>query len=303
MANAGIDRRVDITIPFAGEQMAGWLYRSQKYTAANKGPAIVLGHGLGATKELKLDVYADKFNQLGYTCVVFDYRCNGGSTGLPRALIDFDEQQKDWHAVLAYTREIDIVDPERVGIFGTSFGGGHVIQVGAADKRLKAVIAQCPFTDGLRSSMTTGLSATPKLLSLGLRDGLFGTNEKPVTVPLVGKPGEAALMNAPDVWDGFQPLIPEGFSPQERVPARLILKMAMLRPGAHAAQVQCPLFVAICGKDTVAPPQATKSHVEKAPKGTIKWYDDMGHFDIYIGDKHMRAMKDYVAFLEANMPA
>jgi dienelactone hydrolase len=191
-SDAGIERRQNITIPFKGEHMAGWLYPSPKFTAANKGPAIVLGHGLGGTKELKLDVYADKFNQIGYTCVAFDYRCNGESTGLPRGLIDFAEQQKDWHAVLAYVRELDFVDPERVGIFGTSFGGGHVIQVGSADERLKAVIAQCPFTDGIRSAFTVGASAIPKLTAISMRDTLFGTDKHPVNVPLVGKPGEGA---------------------------------------------------------------------------------------------------------------
>lgn len=190
MANAGIERRVDIEIPSGPDRMVGWLYTSQKYTASQPGPAIVLGHGLGATKELKLDVYADKFNAMGYTCVVFDYRCNGQSTGLPRNLIDFGMQQEDWHTVLAYTRALDNVDPERVGIFGTSFGGGHVIQVAAHDNRLKAVISQCPFTDGLASSFTCGITTLPKLLALGMRDTLFGTDEKPVKVNLVGNPGE-----------------------------------------------------------------------------------------------------------------
>jgi cephalosporin-C deacetylase-like acetyl esterase len=195
--DAGIERRKNIKIPFLGEQMAGWLYPSSKYDSSNKGPAIVLGHGLGGTKELRLDVFADEFNQLGYTCIAFDYRCNGESTGLPRALVDFEEQQKDWHAVLAYTRELEMVDPERIGIFGTSFGGGHVIQVGATDKRLKAVIAQCPFTDGFSSAFTVGLTTAPGLFITGMRDTLFGTKEKPITVPLVGKPGEGKFVNNP----------------------------------------------------------------------------------------------------------
>lgn len=190
MANAGLDRRADIEIPSAKDRMVGWLYSSEKYTASNPGPAIVLAHGLGGTKELQLDVYADKFNKLGYTCVVFDYRCSGASTGLPRGLVDFAKQQEDWHAALEYTRQLDNVDPERVGIFGTSFGGGHVIQVAAADKRIKAVISQCPFTDGIESSLTCGLTTIPKLMSLGIRDTLFGTDDKPITVPLVGHPGE-----------------------------------------------------------------------------------------------------------------
>ncbi|KAB8766473.1 hypothetical protein FH972_026633 [Carpinus fangiana] len=303
MANAGIERRIDVEFNLGEDRLVGWLYSSQKYTASNPGPAIVIGHGLGGTKEIKLDVYADKFNQLGYTCLVFDYRCNGGSTGLPRGLIDFFKQQEDWHAALEYVRQCENVDPERVAIFGTSFGGGHVIQVAASDKRIKAVISQCPFTDGLRSSLCCGYTAIPKLVTLGLRDVVFGTDEKPILVPLIGKPGEAALMNAPDVIDKYKPLLPTGFEAREHFPARLIPKMPLLRPGSYAAKVQCPIFFAICANDSVAPAKTTLAYAKKAPKGTIKWYDDMGHFDIYVGEKHERAFKDYTEFLQTNFPA
>ena len=72
MAVAGIERRVDIRISSSSRDfMCGWLYSSHKFTVSNPGSAIVLAHGLGGTKakELKLDVYADNFNQMGYTCV------------------------------------------------------------------------------------------------------------------------------------------------------------------------------------------------------------------------------------------
>lgn len=166
-ADAGIDRRIDVEILAGKECMAAWLYSSQTHSASEPGPAIVLAHGLGATKELKLDVFASKFNELGYTCLVFEYRCNGASTDLPRGLIDWKEQQKDWYTALAYVRAQENVDSERVGLFGTSFGGGHVIQVGAQDHRIKAVISQCPFTDGWASARCTGFWVLPRLFVLG----------------------------------------------------------------------------------------------------------------------------------------
>lgn len=113
----------------------------------------------------------------------------------------------------------------------------------------------------------------------------------------------AALMNAHDVMTGYQDLVPAGFDPNDMVPARLIPKMPLLRPGAYAADVKCPILIAICAKDTVAPPKQTLAFAKKAPHGTIKWYDDMGHFDIYVGEKHDRAFKDYAEFLQTNFPA
>jgi len=305
-ADAGIERRTDIKIPAGEDTMVGWLYSSQKYTASKPGPAIVLAHGLGATKELKLDVFASKFNELGYTALVFDYRCNGASTGLPRGLIDWNMQQKDWHTALAWVREQPNVDPEQVGIFGTSFGGGHVIQVGATDHRLKAVISQCPFTHGMKSAMCCGLSALPRIYYLGVKDRLFGSDENPVRVQLIGKPGEAALMNAGDVVDGFFPLLPldmhEYYFKNPAVPARLAATLPFITPGSYAKKIQCPVIFGICGKDSVAPAKTTLAYAKQAPKGVIKYYDELGHFDIYLGEPHEMAWKDYSAFIQEHLP-
>jgi len=307
-ADAGIDRRIDVEIPAGKERMAGWLYTSTKYTASKPGPAMVLAHGLGAVKELKLDVYASKFNEMGYTCLVFDYRCNGASTGLPRGLIDWKEQQKDWHTALAWVRAQESVDPDRVGLFGTSFGGGHVIQVGAQDSRVKLVISQCPFTHGWKSALCTGLMVLPRLFMLGLADMLFGSDQHPIRVELTGSPGETALMNAPDVMMGFYPLMPLSvheyyFCEGRKVPARLVPGFPFNRPGSYAKHIKCPAFFAVCGKDTVAPAAQTLAYAKQAPRGVVKLYEDMGHFDIYVGEKHDRAWKEYAAFAQEHLPA
>lgn len=113
----------------------------------------------------------------------------------------------------------------------------------------------------------------------------------------------AALMNAHDVTEGYRKVVPDGFEPQHEIPARLVLQMPFLRPGTQASKVQCPIFFALCALDTVAPAKVSRGHVSKAPKGVVKWYDDMGHFDIYVGEHHERAFKDYAEFLKENLPA
>lgn len=188
------DMRFDVEIPSHGEVLAAWVYPG----SAKPSPCVVLAHGLGAVREMRLDAYAERFQQEGYSCLVFDYRCSGSSTGKPRGLVDFARQQEDWDAVLDYIKSspapiAEVIDPTKLGIFGSSFGGGHVIQVAARHPELKAVISQCPFTSGFASSFTTGLLPMPKLLWLSLRDTLFGTDDAPVRVPLVGKPGEGEL--------------------------------------------------------------------------------------------------------------
>lgn len=142
---------------------------------------------------MRLDAYAERFCRAGFACIVFDYRYFGGSTGKPRGLLDIKRQREDWDSAIDYAIKHPDVDPDRIGLFGTSFSGGHVIRVastGLHAHRVKAVVSQCPFTDGFASSFTVGWSVIPKMALLAIRDVLFGTDEHPVRVPLAGKVGE-----------------------------------------------------------------------------------------------------------------
>ncbi|CAI7644622.1 unnamed protein product [Penicillium bialowiezense] len=286
--------RINIQIPTSQAPLSSWLYPS----ASKSRSAVILAHGLGGTKELKLSNYATSFQKAGYTCVVFDYRCNGETAGQPRGLVDWSMQQEDWKSAIAYTRQLEDVDSDCVALFGTSFSGGHVIQLAAEDHRIRAVISQCPFTDGVRSSMCVGPRALPGLAWAGVKDTLFGGT----TVKLVGAPGDVALMNAPDVLKTFPPLVPDGYAFQEDVPARLVMRLPFLRPGRYASKVQCPILFGVCGKDTVAPAGPTLSYAKSASKGVIKLYDDVGHFEVYYGEAFEKAIGHYLEFLEANLP-
>lgn len=109
-------------------------------------------------------------------------------------------------------------------------------------------------------------------------------------------------MNAPDVLTTFPKLIPEGHPFQETTPARLTWKLPLLRPGSYASKTECPILFGICGKDSVAPAEATLAYAKTAPKGVIKWYEDMGHFEIYYGQHFKQAFQDYKQFLEEVLP-
>lgn len=112
----------------------------------------------------------------------------------------------------------------------------------------------------------------------------------------------AALLNAPDALGGFSALIPKGHSRQERAPARLVLKLPFLRPGAYASKVQCPILFGVCGTDSVAPAAATMAYAKMSPRGLIKMYADVGHFEIYLGEPFEKAMQDYKQFLLEHAP-
>jgi hypothetical protein len=107
-----------------------------------------MAHGFSAVKEMRLDRFAEAFAEAGLASLVFDYRGLGASDGMPRQDLDPHEQIEDYRNAISYARSLPEVDRDRIGIWGTSYSGGHVLMVAAFDKRVKAVVSQVPLIDG-----------------------------------------------------------------------------------------------------------------------------------------------------------
>jgi cephalosporin-C deacetylase-like acetyl esterase len=85
------------------------------------------------------------------TCLVFDNRgfcASDTKDGQPRSEIIPSVQQSDIMDAITYAQGKEEVDPKKIGIWGSSYSGGHVLYVGGVDKRVKAVISQAPLVDG-----------------------------------------------------------------------------------------------------------------------------------------------------------
>lgn len=294
-------QRLDVQFPSGDVKCAAWLYLPEGSAPA---PVIVMAHGLGGTRVMRLDAFAERFCAAGYACLVFDYRHFGDSEGQPRQLLDVQKQLADWQAAAAYARRCPQVDGRRVVLWGTSFSGGHVLASAAGDSRIAAVISQCPFTDGLASGLALNPLSSLRVTGRALRDQVGAwLGAAPVTVALAGNNGEAALMTAPDVVRGYLGLLPPGATDTfpNFVAARFGLQIIRYFPGRQAAKVQCPVLVCVCDTDTVAPAGATLRHVQRAPKGEITRYPD-GHFDIYVGQAFERVVADQIDFLKRTVP-
>ncbi len=200
--------REDVEFYSRGTRCAAWLYRP---AAAEPPPLVVMAHGLGAIRQIRLDAYAQRFREAGLAVLVFDYRYIGDSDGEPRQLVSLRAQREDWHAALTYARTIQGIDSSRIGIWGTSLAGGHVLKVAAAEQGLRAVVAQCPFTSGPASVRALGFRGAVVAGIFGIADviaALLGRG--PVLVPLVGVRRSPALMKAPDVVGSVLAMLPPG---------------------------------------------------------------------------------------------
>src|SRR5690349_19349031 len=122
-------------VEFSGEDVTlrGWFYPAEG--AGSPAPVVVMAHGFSAVKEMYLDKYAEAFSAAGLNALVFDNRNFGASDGEPRQEIDPIAQIRDYRHAITYAQSLPEVDRTKVGVWGSSFSGGHVLVLGAIDKR------------------------------------------------------------------------------------------------------------------------------------------------------------------------
>lgn len=287
-------RRDDVVFDSGGERCAGWLFHAP---GPGPHPAVVMAHGFAAIREASLAPTAERFAAAGISALVFDYRHFGASAGEPREVLSIRRQLEDCAAALEFVRSLPEVDPARVALWGSSFGGGHALTIAARDHRLAACVAQIPFVDGLVSLRTTPPLKAIRLTLAALCDVAHGlAGRPPYTVPVVGPPRSLAALTSPDAEPGYYALFAPGVMWPNRVAARIFLSLLAYRPGRGASRIRCPLLVCLADDDAIAPAAAALRAAVRAPRHEVKHYPG-GHFDIYQGPVFEQAVRDQVEFL------
>ncbi|MDA0251703.1 MAG: alpha/beta hydrolase [Actinobacteria bacterium] len=271
--------RVDVRIPSHGEELAAYLYRPSD--GDDPVPCVVMAHGFSATRDDGLPDYAEAFADAGFAVLLFDYRHFGASTGLPRQLLDIGRQQDDYRAAVQWARRADGIDPDRIALWGSSFSGGHVLTVAAADPRIAAVIAQAPYTDSLPILRRMSVRNLVPAAVAALRDAAGAVlGREPVLMPAAGPPGSFAALTEPDALTGFQAIVGPGSLWRNEVAARLMLTLPFFRPVRLAARLTMPVLLCVCDADTTTPPSSTITVGQRAPRAELRHYP-YGHFAIY----------------------
>ena len=132
-------------------------------TGTGPWPIVVMGGGWCYVKELTMPEYAQYFLREGLAALIFDYRCLGASDGEPRQHLDPWKQIADYRSAidaLCFRDEYTgVVDRDRIGIFGISYSGGHVLVLGALEgaiqRRVKCIVSVVPVIDGFATSKLT----------------------------------------------------------------------------------------------------------------------------------------------------
>jgi len=297
--------RSDEYFTSAGVRCAAWLYRPTSNTT-EAAPVIVMAHGLGSVRVLRLPAYAERFAAAGYVVVVFDYRSFGDSDGLPRRVVDVPAQLADWRAALAWARTLDGVDPRRVIGWGTSFAGGHVITLAGTGEQFAAIIAQVPHVSGPAAVRATGLQHALRLAPAAVNDTLRAVLHKPPRyVDPVGVPGTVAVMATPDAEAAVNRLfeasgIRRGELP-ETIAARILARIGLYSPIRHASKVTCPALVQVAADDAIAPAAPARKAAHRMPQATLQNYRG-GHFDPYVDPLFESVVTAQLDFLATTVP-
>jgi fermentation-respiration switch protein FrsA (DUF1100 family) len=137
-----------VTFASKGIEIVGDLYLPE---GDGPFPVVVMAGGWCYVKELIQPQYGAYFVDAGYAALIFDYRCFGESGGEPRQHIDPWDQIEDYRNGISFVATLPEVDASRIGIWGISYSGGHVLVVGATDPRVRCVVSNIPVVDGYRN--------------------------------------------------------------------------------------------------------------------------------------------------------
>ncbi|KAF8061322.1 aidA [Scenedesmus sp. PABB004] len=293
--------------------------------AARPPPVLIMGHGMGAQKDIGLWKYAEKFVAEGMAVLVFDYRGFGGSGGLPRHWVSPRRHLEDWDAVVSHVQATGLggaVDASRVALWGVSYGGGHVIVTAAKFGRtIGAVIANEPYVspEAVRASVRMrGLARSLRLLAVGVADALRGLlGERlglpglpPIYLRLFAPLSDPAALSLLQLQDSEMAIRGENAPPrrqggwQNKVLARVVLEALGYDPSARLGAVTAPLFFRVASKDHLCPPAVLRAALARAglPGGQVVVQErDVTHLEAHAEGVRPEELAPAAAFLRRHL--
>ncbi|MEK6321137.1 MAG: alpha/beta hydrolase [Acidobacteriota bacterium] len=258
------------------------------FAPAGKVPGVVLGQGWAGT-HFSIEKYGARFAERGLVAMVIDYRGWGSSDGfisqaqptvtradpeptrddkrvtntkadvvLKRTRLIPMKQVEDYRNAVSYLQGEAGVDPDRIGIWGSSFAGGNVIVVAALDSRVKAVVGQVPAIGG-KNSPGGPLALSSRLL------------EDAIKRARTGQGGEFET----------------GFSTRRMVDIETQQMVAEYRPFHYLKSVgDRPVLLIVAEKEELINNRDNSYAALEVLTGPKKLIDVPGitHFEMYIGD-------------------
>jgi uncharacterized protein len=278
--------RRNITFMSKGLRCAGFLYTPDNLPAGKKAPAIVMAHGFSGVKEALLPNFAERFSGAGFVTLVFDYRYLGESEGEPRSQIFWHEQVEDYRNAITWVSELPEVDANRIGIWGTSYAGAHVLYVGAYDRRVKAVVSQVAggidFWDLLLHG--SGQEAFDQFCNFLAQDRIARYKSGAVNyIKVIAPEGELQALGGPEALEFFTTEVSRlGPNWQNQVTIESLEKMLEYNISAVLPRISpTPVLMVLAERDFLIPIDKARQGYERLGEPKKLCVVSCGHFDLY----------------------
>jgi len=244
-----------------------------------------MAHGFSAVKEMMLSNFAERFVEEGFIVMVFDFRFLGESDGEPRGNVIPAEQHEDFRNAVTWISLRKEIDPEKIGIWGSSYSGGHVLHLSAFDRRIKAAVSQVPAVSGWRSILKRqGRRAVHAALIMALSDRSVRYRTHEVNyLPVVAPEGQPALLSTPDSYDFFIKAC-SGRAPTwiNQVTMESLEKLIEYSPADAIELISpTPLLIVAAEYDSLVSIEDVQEAFERANEPKKLLILPCGHFDVY----------------------
>jgi fermentation-respiration switch protein FrsA (DUF1100 family) len=295
-----IERR-DVQFQSGDSFAAGWFFLPEQARSGALVPAVAMAHGVGFVKEMYIERFARHFAEAGIAALLFDFRFLGASGGQPRQRVFPRDQMEDYRSALTWLSMQPQIDPERLGVWGTSFSGGHVLHVAAYDPRVKAVVSQVGAMDSYvitRSALGPEQFAGIEQLTVAERIR-HATDGGERYVPSAALPGQGFALQVNRETYEFGHDAQATIAPSYRNEVTMSSLEAILEH-APARSIELiaprPLLMILTRNDEVSPPDTIRAAFARAgePKRLLEL--EGGHYSLYRdpgADEASRAATDW----------
>jgi fermentation-respiration switch protein FrsA (DUF1100 family) len=283
-----------------GVRLRGDLFLPDGLAANERRPGIVLCHGYTGVRSLYLPDNARVLTEAGYIALTFDYKGWGDSDG-PKSRLSPYGRVIDSQAALTFLGAQQMVDPDRLGLYGTSYGGATVVWTAAIDPRVRCVVSVVGIGNGRRwmrsvrrpdefadllersaadrvRRVTTGESEFVERTEVLLPDRQSAAM---ATAARAGVPGAVSQIPLEFIDDTL------GFHPEwivDRIAPR-------------------PLMVITTDNDRLVPPEESGELFRRAgePKRLVV-LRGFGHYEVYAGDCFRQVMEHALGWYRQYLP-
>lgn len=283
--------REDVEFPTDdGTTLRGWLYRPDGVPDGTRTPLVVMAHGFSATKEMYLDDFAGVFAAAGLSVLVYDNRNLGASDGTPRGEIDPWQQVRDYRDAITWGSALPGVDAARIGVWGSSYSGAHVLVVAAIDRRVRCVVSQVPLISGLenarrliRADHWAGLRA---MFDEDRAARYAGKAPGTIKVAYEDDPAEPSALPTADTHEFFLgPIRERATTWRNEVTLRSVELFTEYEPGDYVGKISpTPLLMVVAAGDHLTVADLTTAAFERAREPKKLLVLPGGHFDAYVGE-------------------